>query len=196
MEVSLRNTTSSSETMDITRPPTGVSLRNNTSSSRIVDEIVDIPRPPGVPVNISTTSLDIGEESERVLKIPLPIQPIEEVMTSKVIGTSVESQVEENLGTQRREVIMIEYIHVPQRPSAKANGEYQLPGQNAATVATAVTTVSFDSKAQSVPTTNSVAWGTTAAMADMLDDPARVVTARQQTWNSIAYLNYIEINNG
>jgi len=33
--------------------------------------------------------LDIGEESERVLKIPFPIQPIEEVMTSKVIGTSM-----------------------------------------------------------------------------------------------------------
>jgi hypothetical protein len=147
-------------------------------------------------VDTCQESDQVVEKSERVLKIPLPIQPIDEVLTSKVIGTSVESQVDENLGTQRREVIMIEYNHVPQRPSAKTNGEYQLPGQNAAAVATAVTTVSLDSKAQSVPTTHNVAWGTTAAMADMLDDPAHVVTARQQPWNSIAYLNYIEINNG
>jgi len=34
------------------------------------------------------------------------------------------------------------------------------------------------------------------SIGEQTDDPARVVTARQQPWNSIAYLNYIVINNG
>jgi len=101
--------------------------------------VLDTPLPLQ-PVAVSESEQVSAASSSRVVST----LPIDEVLTSKVISTSVESQVKENLGTQRREVIMIESIRVPQRPSAK-------------TVATAVTTVSFDSQAQSVPTTHNVA---------------------------------------
>jgi len=111
------------------------------SSNQMVDEALGVHIPDQV----------VGQ-LVRVLDTPLPLQPvavseseqvsaasssrvvstlpIDEVLTLKAIGTSVEYQVEENLGTQRREAIMIESIRVPQRPSAKTNGEYQLPRQN------------------------------------------------------------------
>jgi len=137
------------------------------SSDHRVDDILDM-------ANTRQESDHVVEELVRVLDTILPLQPVavneseqvgaaslslvvstlptDGVLTSKVIGTSVESQVKGNLGTQRLGAIMIESIRVPLRPSAKTNGEYQLPGQNAATVTTAVTTVSLDSQAQSIPT--------------------------------------------